>query len=168
MHLKGVCWEVDWLFPMKHSHDREEKKRERKEKKNLIGLLQFPWVDFLKGWAFLRLVLPSTVATWEPGISGSECRYPGKLRRDSLLEIKSQAGWGRSASWELSPWAGRGVMTSWDPWTGGSPSRLRHDNFLRTRSLGRSRQVDLLGPLDWSWASPRSPVWPVLGRIKGL
>ena len=44
------------------------------------------------------------------------------------------------------------------PGLGGSLSRLRHDNLSRTRSLGRSRQVDLLGPLDWSWASPRSPV----------
>ena len=34
------------------SHDREEKKGERKEKKKLIGLLQFPWVDFLRGESF--------------------------------------------------------------------------------------------------------------------
>ena len=33
--------------------------------------------------------------------------------------------------------------------------------------IGRSRQVDLLGPPGWSWASPRSPVWLMLGRIKG-
>ena len=26
------------------------------------------------------------------------------------------------------------------------PSRLRHNKFSRTRSLGRSRKVDLLGP----------------------
>ena len=31
---------------LKDSDDREEKK---KEKKTLIGLLQFPWVDFLRG-----------------------------------------------------------------------------------------------------------------------
>ena len=48
-NLKVICQEVDWLFPMKDSHDREEKKREIKEKKKLIGLLQFPWEDFLKG-----------------------------------------------------------------------------------------------------------------------
>ena len=40
----------------------------------------------------------------------------------------------------------------------GSPSRLRRDNLSRTRSLGRSRRDDLLGPPDWSWASPRFPV----------
>ena len=54
------------------------------------------------------------------------------------------------------------------PGTSGSPSRSRPDNISRTRSLGRSRCDDLLGPPDWSWASPRSPVWPVLGRIRGL
>ena len=60
-----------------------------------------------------------------------------------------------TASWRSNPRAGQGMTTSWDPWTGGSLNRLRSDNLSRTRSLGRSRQVDLLGPLDWSWASPR-------------
>ena len=32
---------------LKDSHDREEK-----EKKKLIGLLHFPWVDFLRGESF--------------------------------------------------------------------------------------------------------------------
>jgi len=32
---------------LKDSHDREEK-----EKKKLIGLLPFPWVDFLRGESF--------------------------------------------------------------------------------------------------------------------
>ena len=39
---------------LKDSDDREEKKK-------LIGLLQFPWVDFLRE-VFLNLILPSTVA----------------------------------------------------------------------------------------------------------
>ena len=34
-------------------------------------------------------ILPRTVATWEPGIPGSGCRSPGRLRHDSLLEIES-------------------------------------------------------------------------------
>ena len=33
-----------------------------------------------------------------------------------------------TASQELGPWAGRGVMTSWDPQTGiGHPQGLQHD-----------------------------------------
>ena len=39
------------------------------------------------------------------------------------------------------------------PWAGGSPSRVRHDNLLGT--LGRSRQVDLLGPLNWELGIPK-------------
>ena len=35
------------------------------------------------------LILPSTVATSEPGIPRSGCRSPGRLRHDSLLEIES-------------------------------------------------------------------------------
>ena len=37
----------------------------------------------------MKLILPSTVATGEPGVPGSGCRSPGKLRHDSLLEIES-------------------------------------------------------------------------------
>ena len=35
--------------------------------------------------------------------------------------------------------------------------QIPNDDLLGTRSLGRSRQVDLLGPLGWSWVSPTSP-----------
>ena len=37
----------------------------------------------------MKLLLPSTVATREPGIPGSGCRSLGKLRHDSLLEIEA-------------------------------------------------------------------------------
>ena len=37
----------------------------------------------------MKLILPKTVATGDPGIPGSGCRSPGKLRHDSLLEIES-------------------------------------------------------------------------------
>ena len=50
-----------------------------------------------------------------------------------------------SASQELGPWEGRGMLPSWDPWTGGSPSRLRHDNLLRTRGLNYDIIVDFRG-----------------------
>ena len=36
----------------------------------------------------MKLILPSTVATGEPGVPGSGCRSPGKLRCDSLVEIE--------------------------------------------------------------------------------
>ena len=54
----------------------------------LIGFLLFLWVDFLRE-VFLNLILPSTVATGEPGVPGSGCRPPGKLRCDSFLETES-------------------------------------------------------------------------------
>ena len=106
-------------------------------------------------------VIPAmgTVATREPGVPESGCRSPGRLRRDTLLEIEPP---GRSRH-DGVPRIGSLGSSSHDnllrpPGTRGSPSRLTHDNLSRTRSLGRSRHDDLLGPLDWSWASPRSPV----------
>ena len=61
---------------LKDSHDREKKT---------------PF-DF-HGWTSLRMsllkfILLSTVATLEPGVPGPGCRSPGRLRCDSLLEIK--------------------------------------------------------------------------------
>ena len=106
----------------------------------LTGFLLFPWVDFLRGESFWSLSYPV------------------------LLQPESQESPGQDAD----PQAGWSMTTSWDPWAGRSLSRMMHHNFLRTRSLGRLRQVNFLGPPDWSWASPRPPTWPVLGRIKGL
>ena len=37
----------------------------------------------------MKLILSSTIATWEPGVPGSGYRSPGRLKHDSLLEIKS-------------------------------------------------------------------------------
>ena len=51
----------------------------------LISFLLFPWVDLV----FLKLILSSTIATWEPGIPESGCKFPGSLRFHSLLEIDS-------------------------------------------------------------------------------
>ena len=48
---------------LKDSHDREKKK-----KKKLIGLLQFPWVDFLRGESFLDLFYPILL---QPGSQAS-------------------------------------------------------------------------------------------------
>ena len=80
------------------------------------------------------------------GLPGSGCRPPGRLRHDSLLEIKSL---GRSRHVNLQIIGPLGRLRHVDllgHWTGRSLSRLRYDNIPETRSLGRSRQVDLLGP----------------------
>ena len=37
----------------------------------------------------MKSILLSTLATREPGVHGSGCRPPGRLRRDSLMEIES-------------------------------------------------------------------------------
>ena len=161
MHLKGICWEVDWLFTIWKTVMTGRKRK----KKKLIGLLQFPWVDFLRGKSFWNL---SYSVLLQPESRGQGADPQEGWGVTASWRSNPWAGRGMLASWELGPWASRGMSTSWDPWTGGSLSRLRPDNILRNRSLGRSRQVDFLGPLDWSWASPSSPAWPVLGRIKGL
>ena len=147
MHLKGVCWEVNWLFPIWKTVMTGRKR------KKLVGLLLFPWGDFLRGESFWSLFYPVLLPTWEPGIPRSWCRSPGRVRHDSLLEIESP---GRSRQVGLPRIGSPGRLRHvdfLDPWTGGSLSRLRHDSLLRTRFLGRSKQVDLLGPPDWSWAS---------------
>ena len=64
------------------SHLKNNHVREGKERKKLIG--------------FLKLILPSTVAIWEPGVPSSGCRSLSRLRCDSLLEIESL---GRSGHW---------------------------------------------------------------------
>ena len=95
-------------------------------------------------------------------------RSPSRLRCGNLLRIRSSGRLRHFGLLRIGSQSRQVMLTSWVPWTGGSPSRLRHDNLPRTRSLGRSRQVSLLGSLSWSWASPRPPVWPVLGRTEGL
>jgi len=90
----------------------------------------------------------------------AEAWHPPRDRSPGQVEA-----WRSPENWipgQLEPW-----QPPETPGTRGSPSRLTHDNLSRTRSLGRSRRDDLLGPPDWSWASPRSPVWPVLRRIRG-
>ena len=150
---------------LKDSNDSEEKK---KEKKKLIGLLLFPLVDFLRDESFWSLLYPVLLQP-ESQVSLDQVAYPqAGWDVTASWRANPRAGQGRSASQELGSWAGWGMFTSWDPWNGGSLSRLRHDNILRTRSLGRLRQVNVLGPPAWIWASPRSLAWPVLGRIKVL
>ena len=163
MHLKGICWEVDWLFPIWKTVMTGGKEKRKK----LIGLL-FLCVDFLRGESFWDLSYPVLLQPESQASLVQDADPQAGWGVTASWRLNHWAGRGRLAFWELGPWAGRGMSISWDPWTGRSLSRLRHDNLLRTRFLGRSRQADLLGPLDWSWSSPTSPAWPVLHRIKGL
>ena len=166
MHLKGVCWEVDWLFPIWKTFMTGRKRKRRK----LIGLLQFSWVDFLRGESFWILSYPVLLQP-ESNLRCPQVRVQIPRQAEAWQPAGDRIPKQVEVWWPPKNWVPGQVkvwMTSWDPWTGRSPSRLRCDNLSMTRSLDRSRQVDLLGPRDWSWASPRSPPWPVLGRIKGL
>ena len=97
MHLKGICQEVDWLFPIWKT---VMTRRERKQRK-LIGLLQFPWADFLRGEAFWSL------------------SYPVLLQPENQLSLGQSAdpqpSWGMTASWRSNPRAGQGMSTSGTP-----------------------------------------------------
>ena len=131
---------------MKDSDDREEKKKEKKTNRS-------PSIS-MGGESFWNLSYPILLQPESQVSLGQDADPQASWGVTASWRSNSQAGQGRSASRELGPWASRGMSTFWDPWTGGSLSRLRHDNLLRTRFLGRLRQVNLL---DWSWASPRSP-----------
>ena len=99
----------------------------------------------------LKLILPSTAATWEPGIPVPGWRSPDRLKCDILLEIES-LGMLRYADL-LWPWNWQipeKIEVWWPP----------EDQI--------PKQVEALAPPDWSWASPSSTASPVLGRIKGL
>ena len=113
---------------MKDSDDREEKKKTNRSPSISMGGESFWNVSYsilLQPESQVPLGQDAdTQASW--GVTAS-------------WRSNSQAGQGRSASRELGPWASRGMSTFWDPWTGGSVSRLRHDNLLRTRSLVRLR-----------------------------
>ena len=153
IHLKDICQEADGLFPIWKTVMTGKKIK----KKNLIGLLQFPWVDFLRGESFWNVSYPVLLQPESLASLGQGADPQASWGMTASWRVNPWAGQGMSASQELDPWEGRGMLPSWGPWTGECPSRMRHDNLSRTRSLGRWRQDDLLGPSDWSWASPRSP-----------
>ena len=118
----------------------------REKKKKSLGFLLFLWVDLLWGETFWNLSYPVLL---QPESQASPVQSAGpQAGWDMTVSWRSppQAGWGMSASWKLGPWAGRDMSTSWNPWTGRSLSRLRHDNLPGTRSLGRFKQINLLGP----------------------
>ena len=145
MHLKSICQEVDWLFPTWNTAMTWRKR------KKLIGTLLFLCVGFLRGesvWSLSYPVLLQSESQESPGQS-EDPEDP-------------QTGWSVTASWRQNPQAGRGghLPENWVPGqvkacrlsgTSRPLSRLRCDNLSRTRSLGRLRHVELLGP--WAGGS---------------
>ena len=110
LHLKSICWGVDWLFLIWKTAMTA---RKRKKKKKLIGLLLFPFVDFLRDESFWKLFYPVLLQP-ESQTSLDQVAYP-------------QAGWDVTASWRLNPRAGRPpkhwvpgqVKACWPPGTPG-------------------------------------------------
>ena len=130
MHLKGVCQEVDWLFPIWKTMTG------RKKKKKLIGLLLFPWVVFLKGESFWSISYPVLL---QPESRES----PGQ-------GADPQAGRGMSTFWNPCPGRSlsklkcdnlqrtrtQGRSTSWNPQIRvGHPQDLQHDQLGRIKGL---------------------------------
>ena len=150
---------------LKDNDDREEKKEKKNYRPPSISVGGFPW-----GWVFLKLILPSTIATWEPGILRSGCRSPGRLRHESLLDSESpeQVEAGQPPkNWVLGQLRHVDILGPLD-WQ--TPEQVEAWQHFEDQI---PRQADLLRPPDWNWASPRSPAWPVVGGgrwagIKGL
>ena len=108
MHLKGVCQEVDWLFPIWNTVMTG-----REKKKKLIGLLLFYW------WTFLGVSLSEAYHT--------QYCYNLRVRCTWGQGADPQAGWGVTVLLRSNLWAGRSRSTSWDPLTGvGHPQGLQH------------------------------------------
>ena len=140
---KGVCWEMDWLFPIWKTVMIGRKK------KILIGILLLPWVDFLRGESFFKLILPSTVATWEPGIHGSGWRSPGRLRHDPRDQIPRQVETCQPPGTPglADPWAG--VTKFWRP----DPRQVKASRPPGTPELGVGHPQDL--QCDQCWVGLR-------------
>ena len=134
MHLKGFCRELDWLFPTWKTVMTGRKRKKGKNK--LIGLLQF------YGWTSLGVSLFEVYSNqywWNlrASIPGSMYRSPGRLRHDSLLEMKYP---GRLRQVSLLRIGSLGRLRHIDflaSQTGETLSRLRCDNLPRVGYLGR-------------------------------
>ena len=143
--IKGICWEVDCFFPIWKTVMTGRKRK----KKNLIGLLQFPWVDFFKGESFgaypmqyccnlrashsqVRVQIPRQAEAWQPPgdriprqVGAGKACWPTGIA--GLADL--QAGWGVTTFWGTGTYAGQGRSASWDPWTGDEcPQVLQHDS----------------------------------------
>ena len=149
MHLRGIRKWIGYF-----SSERQWWQGGKEKRKKWIGLILFLWVDLLRGESFWSLSYPGPLQPESQASPGQGADPQAGWGVTASWRSNLQAGRGRLASQELGLWTGWGMSTSWDPWTGRSLSRLRHDNLPRTRFIGRSRQVNLLGPPDWSWVSP--------------
>ena len=159
MHLKGICWEVDSLFPIWKTV-MPERKRKKEEKPNRTPIL---WVDFLRGESFWSL---SYSVLFQPRARHLlVSRQIARLKCDSLLETES-LGRSKQVSFLRIGSLGRsrhvyllGLLNWWIP---------DQIEAWQTSEGQIPRQVNLLGPPDWNSVSPSSPAWPVVSRIKGL
>lgn len=97
-------------------------------------------------------------------------QIPKQIVAYNLLEIKSLGYGSRQVSLPgIDSRAGGGMLTSWEPLTGGSPSRLRHGNLPGTGSLGMLRQVDVLGdPRELELGFPKISSITHAGKDEGL
>ena len=145
MHLKNICWEVDWLF----SIGKTVMTGEKREKKKTNCLLLFPWVDFLRGESFwslsyqvllqsesqeswVRVQIPRQAEAWQPPgdwIPGQvesgwhpENWVPGQVKACQPPGTPGladpQTGWGMTNFQGPNSYAGRGRSSSWDPQAG--------------------------------------------------
>ena len=164
-HLKGVSLEVDWLFPIwKTVMTGKEKKKKKREREKQIGFLQFPWVDFIKGESFWSLSYPILLqpeSQESPGHSADPRQAEAWQPPGDWIPRQVEAG-GPPDNWV--PGQVEACQPPGTPELADSLRRLKRDKLSRTRSLGRSTFWDTELDLE----SPRSPAWPVLGRIKGL
>ena len=144
MHIKGVCQEVDWLFPIwKRVMIGREKKANR--------LLLFYWWTSL-GVSFWSLSYPVL-------LQPESQTYPGQ-------GADPPAGWGMTVFLRWNLWSGRGRSTSWGPLTGVEyPQGLQHDHywvgFSSVQSLSHVQlfatpwiavhQASLSITNSWSW-----------------
>ena len=108
MHIKGVCQEVDWLFPIwKRVMIGREKKANRL-------LLFYGWTSL--GVSFWSLSYPVL-------LQPESQTYPGQ-------GADPPAGWGMTVFLRWNLWSGRGRSTSWGPLTGVEyPQGLQHDHY---------------------------------------
>ena len=128
MHLKGICWEVDSLFPIWKTV-MPERKRIKEEKPNRTPIL---WVDFLRGESFwslsysvllqlrarhllVRVQIPRLLGMWQP--SGDW--IPGHVKAGQFSEnwvpgqVKACLPPGTPEL--VDPWPDWGMTNFWGP-----------------------------------------------------
>ena len=106
MHLKGVYWEMDWLFPIWKTVMTGRKRKKKKEKQKTPNRPpSILWVDFLMGESFWSLSYPILLKPESQASPGQGIDLQAGWDMTASWRWTIQAGWGRSASWELCAWA---------------------------------------------------------------